>query len=265
MLSKKKVRLTELLVSRGLCESEAEAKRIVLAGDVLGDDICLTQPNAPVDPELKVRIKAHGRYVSRGGDKLAGALADFSLNPAGLSCLDVGASTGGFTDCLLQQGAAQVVAIDVAYGQFAWQLRGDERVRLFERTNIRSIDPDSAGAPFDLVVADLSFVSLNSILSVLVPFLADKALLICLVKPQFELLPTQVGKGIVTSQAAHIQALDRVIEAASACGLAPLAATFSRIVGHKGNIEFFLLTQQGGIPATIDTKAVVKRAHEALA
>ena len=264
MSSKEKVRLTELLVSRGLSENVAEAERAILAGDVLGDDAPLTQPGMTVDSRLTLRIKPHGRYVSRGGDKLFGALRDFAFDPAGLHCLDVGASTGGFTDCLLQQGAASVVAVDVAYGQFAWQLRSDKRVRLFERTNIRDIDPDLAGAPFDVAVVDLSFVSLRSALPALAPFLAEGGMLIALVKPQFELAASLVAGGVVIDKAAHVQALEQVIEAALRSGLAPQAATFSQIKGPKGNIEFFLLAQRGGIPATIDTLNVVDAAHEGL-
>ena len=264
MSSKEKVRLTELLVFRGLCEDTAEAERAILAGHVLADDTCLTQPGALVDSRLSIRIKTQRRFASRGGDKLFGALEDFAFDPTGKNCLDVGASTGGFTDCLLQCGAAFVVAIDVAYGQFAWSLRQDKRVRLLERTNIRKIDPVKAGAPFDLIVADLSFTSLRSVLPVLAPFSGEGDTLIALVKPQFELSPTFVDKGIVSDPGAHIQALEQVIEAATSSGFAPLAVAFSHITGSKGNIEFFLLAQRFGIPVTIDMRHVAKQAHERL-
>jgi len=264
MPSKGKVRLTELLVSRGFSAHPGEAERMILAGRVLGNEKLLTQTGVLVDPNLTIRVKQVKRYVSRGGDKLAGALADFSVDVSGKHCLDAGASTGGFTDCLLQHGAASVVALDVAYGQFDWQLRSDERVRLYERTNVREADPEEIGAPFDLLVVDLSFVSLCSVLAALTAYCSYETLLIALVKPQFELPPAFVTRGIVEEGSCHVMALDQVIKAAELCGLAPQSVTFSRIRGTKGNIEFFLLAQYGGIPATIDTLDVVARAHEGL-
>jgi 23S rRNA (cytidine1920-2'-O)/16S rRNA (cytidine1409-2'-O)-methyltransferase len=260
-----KVRLTELLVERGLAASIADAERAVLAGEVLGADSVLTQPSALVDTACELRLKTRSRYVSRGGDKLAGALSDFSFAPRGLRCLDVGASTGGFTDCLLQQEAASVVAVDVAYGQFAWRLRNDERVTVIERANIREIDPAAIGAPFDLVVADLSFTPLRTLLPLLGSLLSADGSLIALIKPQFELAREVVGTGgIITDPAAHEQALKLVVEAAEACGLVPRAATFSPVKGPKGNIEFFLWAHRGGIPVTINISSVVERAHARL-
>jgi 23S rRNA (cytidine1920-2'-O)/16S rRNA (cytidine1409-2'-O)-methyltransferase len=218
-----------------------------------------------VDPSIELHLKIHKPYVSRGGEKLAGALADFAIDPVGLACLDVGASTGGFTDCLLQKGASSVVSVDVAYGQFAWQLRSDERVCLLERTNIRDVDAQSIGAPFDLIVVDVSFTSLSGLMPQLASLLAELSTLIALVKPQFELPASDVGeKGVVTDADAHVRALELVIEAAWGSGLAVQGASFSPIKGPKGNIEFFLAAQQGGIPATIDTYDVVRRAHERL-
>ena len=265
MPSAKKVRLTELLVLRGLCVDADQAQRAVLAGIVVGKDALLTQPGMLVSPQIEVRIKTPMAYVSRGGEKLAGALAELRFDPQGLDCLDVGASTGGFTDCLLRHGAARVVAVDVGYGQFAWQLRADERVSLFERTNVRQLDPAKAGAPFDLVVCDVSFTSLHALLPSLECFFAQTGWLIALIKPQFELDSHQTHKGIVTEQAAHIQAIELAVEAARACGLAPQAVCASPIKGQKGNIEFFLSAQRGGIFATIDISRVVRQAHETLA
>jgi len=264
MSSKGKVRLTELLVSRGFFADAAQAQRAILAGEVVGANAVLTQPGMLVSPDIDVRVKAPRRFVSRGGDKLAGALEAFCCDPCGMHCLDVGASTGGFTHCLLQQGAASVVAVDVAYGQFAWQLRCDERVTLFERTNIRELNPASATAPFDLVVCDLSFTSLRSALPALVAFFAPGGYLVALVKPQFELDSALVGNGVVTNADAHIRALELAIMAAVDNDLAPQNVCFSPIRGQKGNIEFFLYAQQGGIPATIDISTVVGQAHERL-
>jgi 23S rRNA (cytidine1920-2'-O)/16S rRNA (cytidine1409-2'-O)-methyltransferase len=248
-----------------LFPSAAEAERAVLAGEVLSADAVLTQPRALVDPSCELRLKPRTAYVSRGGDKLAGALADFSFSPAGLRCLDVGASTGGFTDCLLRHGASSVVAVDVAYGQFAWQLRNDERVMVVERTNIREVDPQAIKAPFDLVVADVSFTPLRTLLALFSSLLSEGAALITLVKPQFELAREAVGAGgVVTDSLAHVQALELVIEAALCNDLAPQAVSFSPIKGPKGNIEFFLWARRAGIPATIDITDVVERAHALL-
>lgn len=259
-----KMRLDALLVERGLAEDKDSAQRLVLVGEVRSGDTALTQPAALLDPSIDLKLKSTGQvFVSRGGDKLAGALEDFTFVARSLNCLDVGASTGGFTDCLLQQGAAHVSSVDVGYGQFAWQLRTDGRVSLFERTNIKDVDADLLSrAPFELVVVDLSFISLRAILARLAPLLASDGTLIALVKPQFELARGSVGKGgVVTDAKAHEEALSLVIAAAQAAGLAPLAATHSHLKGPKGNIEFFLRAQKGGFPVTIDTAELVQKAH----
>jgi 23S rRNA (cytidine1920-2'-O)/16S rRNA (cytidine1409-2'-O)-methyltransferase len=243
----------------------ADAERTVLAGDVLGADAVLTQPHMLVDPACELRLRPRRRYVSRGGDKLAGALDSFAVDPRGLRCLDVGASTGGFTDCLLQRGCASVVAVDVAYGQFAWQLRNDGRVTVLERTNIRDVDPLRIGAPFDLIVADVSFTPVRTLFELLSTLLEDGAPLIALVKPQFELEASEVTDGgIVRNPEAHARALVSAVEAARKAGLEPQALAPSPIKGQKGNIEFFLLAQRAGIPATIDIRTVVERAHARL-
>jgi 23S rRNA (cytidine1920-2'-O)/16S rRNA (cytidine1409-2'-O)-methyltransferase len=193
-------------------------------------------------------------------------LEDFAFVVRGLNCLDVGASTGGFTNCLLQQGAAHVSSVDVGYGQFAWQLRTDERVSLFERTNIKDVDTNLLSrAPFDLIVVDLSFISLRALLARLAFLLASGGTLIALIKPQFELAREAVEKGgVVTDAKAHDEALVLVIEAAQAAGLAPLAAACSHLKGPKGNIEFFLRAQKDGVPVTIDTAKLVQKAHASL-
>jgi 23S rRNA (cytidine1920-2'-O)/16S rRNA (cytidine1409-2'-O)-methyltransferase len=265
MSSHEKIRLTELVVARGLAASDADAERAIRAGEVLATDAILTQPRMLVDPSREIRLRSRSRYVSRGGDKLAGALVDFSFDVRGLRCLDVGASTGGFTDCLLQQGAMSVVAVEVVYGQFAWRLRTDERVTVLERTSIRDIEPSTIGAPFDLVVADVSFTPLRMLLALLSSLLREGGTLIPLVKPQFELAAAEVGKGgIVTDPAAHARALTLVLDAAAEAGLAPKAATFSPLKGPKGNIEFFMLAQRADVPAVVDIPALVARAHARL-
>ncbi|MDR0351011.1 MAG: TlyA family RNA methyltransferase, partial [Coriobacteriales bacterium] len=210
MNSGNKTRLTELLVARGLAADVGAAERAVLAGEVVlieegrPEPLPLTQARMLLDSSCELRLKERRRYVSRGGDKLAGALADFQFDPRGLCCLDVGASTGGFTDCLLQQGAASVLAVDVAYGQLAWPLRVDARVTVLERTNIRSLDAGILGRTFDLAVADVSFTPIRSLLASLASLLVPGGTLIALIKPPFELPEKDVGaKGIVSDPRAH--------------------------------------------------------------
>lgn len=265
MSSNGKIKLCDLVVARGLFATNDEAKRAILAGAIKSSDALLNQPSMLVDPSIEIHSRNQKRFVSRGGEKLAGALADFDVSPRGLRCLDVGASTGGFTDCLLQNGAVEVLALDVAYGQFAWQLRTDERVTVLERTNIRDVDPEGIGAPFDLIVVDVSFSPLSGLLPLLAELLDVGGMLIALVKPQFELPASYVNeRGIVRDRAAHVQALEQAIEAATGSGLAVCGASFSPLKGPKGNIEFFLAAQRGGIPATIDVDGLVFRAHARL-
>lgn len=262
MSSGRKIRLVELLVERGLCEDVAFAERLVIAGEVRGAAGVLSSPYLLLDSESEVTIKGSSRFVSRGGEKLFGALGDFAFDVTGLNCLDVGASTGGFTDCLLKGGAARVVAVDVAYGQFAWQLRNDARVTVLERTSIRAVDPARVGAPFDLTVADISFSPLRNLLPVLAGFMDAGGVLIVLIKPQFELPAEAVGKnGVVSDPAVHEKAIRQVTAAAQTSGLAPLALTYSKLKGPKGNREFFLMAQHSGIPANITVEQVVCEAH----
>jgi 23S rRNA (cytidine1920-2'-O)/16S rRNA (cytidine1409-2'-O)-methyltransferase len=262
-----KTRLDDALVARGFFEDRAQATRACLAGAVRSRGLALTKPGQHVDPSLELAVEAPRRYASRGGDKLAGALRDFSLCVDGLRCVDVGASSGGFTDCLLQQGAASVCAVDVGYGQFDWRLRTDERVTLFERTNIRDATPLALGAPFDLLVADVSFTPLTPLLPVFERLVASNKTLpavLVLVKPQFELVKGRVPEGVVRDPQAHVDALNKVLAGLGGTGLTSQGLTFSAIKGPKGNIEFFLWAQWGGIPATIDVEMVVQKAHEAL-
>jgi 23S rRNA (cytidine1920-2'-O)/16S rRNA (cytidine1409-2'-O)-methyltransferase len=261
-----KSRLDALLVARGLARDLKEASRLCLAGELLGEGCVLTKPGMEVSDDIRLTLRTKRAYVSRGGEKLAGALDDFGLSPAGLSCLDVGASTGGFTDCLLKRGARQVTAVDVAYGQFAWSLRSDPRVVLRERTNIRELTPDEAGAPFDLLLADLSFTTLASLLPRLRALIEPAGTLVALIKPQFELPASAVGPGgVVVDVEAQVRAVDCVLQAARECGLAPAGLAPSRLKGSKGNIEFFFWARFGAIPATITSEAVVRAAWAAWA
>jgi 23S rRNA (cytidine1920-2'-O)/16S rRNA (cytidine1409-2'-O)-methyltransferase len=256
-----KQRLDTLLVARGLATDVEEAMRLCLAGEVICRDAVLTKPGMSIEDSSELTLKRSGSYVSRGGEKLAGALSDFELDPTDLRCIDIGASTGGFTDCLLQHGAAQVTAVDVGYGQFAWSLRSDHRVVLHERKNIRELDPALVGAPFDLLVADLSFIGLANLFPQFKALVAGDGQLLVLVKPQFELPASAVARGGVVDEAeAHIQALKRVLAAAESQDLALLGLAASHLKGPKGNIEFFFWARVGGIPATIDSEAVVHKA-----
>jgi 23S rRNA (cytidine1920-2'-O)/16S rRNA (cytidine1409-2'-O)-methyltransferase len=239
-----KVRLTELLVARGLSADIPTAERAVLAGDVLVSGQPVSQPSLAVGQDCEVSLRKRGAYVSRGGDKLAGALADFRINVTGLRCMDVGASSGGFTDCLLQLGAASVVAVDVAYGQFDWKLRNDPRVQLLERCNIRDLADSGLNAPIDLMAVDLSFTKLSSVLSALKRLLLPYGWMVALVKPQFELDAAEVGSGgIVREPYLHEKALHLAVDAAAVQGFSVKAVKPSRLRGSKGNQEYFLLAQ----------------------
>jgi 23S rRNA (cytidine1920-2'-O)/16S rRNA (cytidine1409-2'-O)-methyltransferase len=206
------------------------------------------------------------RFVSRGGVKLEGALEKFGIDVVGIRAVDVGASTGGFTDCLLQRGATHVTAVDVGYGQLAWSLRTDARVAVLERTNIRAVEPDALGAPFDLVVVDVSFVGLAVVLPHIVALLGDAGVLLALVKPQFEVGKGRVGKkGVVRDAALHREVLERVVKDVIAQRLRVCGLTYSPITGPEGNIEFWLWAARGKAEeAQIDIDAVVRDAHETL-
>jgi 23S rRNA (cytidine1920-2'-O)/16S rRNA (cytidine1409-2'-O)-methyltransferase len=214
---------------------------LILAGKVLVDDVPVDKAGTRVRPDAAVRLRgALRRYVSRGGDKLAGALEDLALDPVGLCCLDVGASTGGFTDCLLQHGAKHVVAVDVGYGQLHPKLREDSRVRVHERTNARALGQEHVGGTIDLVVIDASFISLRQLLPPVLA-VAPQATVVALVKPQFEVGRDQVGKGgVVRDDALREGAADDVASAAAVLGYRCVGRSDSRLAGPRGNREIFL-------------------------
>jgi len=241
----KRVRLDTLLVERGLADSRTRARALILAGRVRVGDT--TAPKAgllvPVDADVTLVGPAHP-YVGRGGVKLAHALDTFGIRVAGRTALDIGASTGGFTDVLLQRGAAHVVALDVGHGQLDWRLRMDPRVLVLEGINARTLTPavfPSERRRFDLVTLDVSFISLTLIVGVIPPLLSPAADVVGLVKPQFEAGRGEVGRGgIVTDPAVHARAIDSVTRAADQVGLVRVATTPSPITGAEGNQEFFL-------------------------
>ena len=254
-----------VLADIGIFPSREKAKAAILAGEVKVDGELLRKAGTPIDPTAKIEVAQLPRYVSRGGLKLAGALSAFDLDVAGKTAVDVGASTGGFTDCLLQNGAERVVAVDVGYGQLAWSLRQDTRVDVFERTNIRHANVADLGAPFDIVVVDVSFIGLGKVLSKLEELMAKEGILLALVKPQFEAGKGNVGKrGVVRDAHTHREVLDAVFSKLAEHGLAMRDATWSPLTGPEGNIEFWVMADRTGPGVEMDTASLVRDAHEKL-
>jgi 23S rRNA (cytidine1920-2'-O)/16S rRNA (cytidine1409-2'-O)-methyltransferase len=247
-MSKARVRLDQLLVERGLAPSRTRAQAMILAGVVRLDGQLADKPGRQVAPEANVEVVGPEHpWVSRGGVKLAAALEAFAVDPTDRHCLDVGASTGGFTDVLLQGGAAQVVAVDVGKGQLDWRLRQDPRVVVIEGVNARHLAPGDLPGPFSLVTADVSFISLKLVLPALLPFLEPRADLVCLVKPQFEVGRGQVGKGgVVRDTEAREAAIVAVTAFAATLGLALLGRVPSPIAGPAGNIEELIHLRPAG-------------------
>ena len=239
----KRERIDKLLVERGLAESRTKAQAMVMAGVVLVNEQRVAKPSEQIAPDSQIRIK-HGddpalRYVGRGGLKLEAALREFQIDARGLVCLDVGASTGGFTDCLLQHGAGEVFAIDVGHNQIDWRLRNDPRVVVKEGFNARYLEPDNFAVIFDLVVIDVSFISVTKILPSVVPLLKPNAPMVVLIKPQFEVGRGEVGKGgIVRDEAKRIKAVEVVHGFATELGLDLKGTIESPITGAEGNIEY---------------------------
>ena len=259
-----KKRLDVLLVEQGYADSRAKAQAIIMSGQVYVAGQKADKPG--ISYEETVEIEVHGAacpYVSRGGLKLEKALRDFGVNPTGYVCSDSGASTGGFTDCLLQQGAKKVFAIDVGYGQLDWKIRSDPRVVVMERTNVRYVTHEQLGEPLDLSVVDVSFISLRIVLPIIKTFLKDSGQVLCLIKPQFEAGREKVGKkGVVRDPETHKEVLDNFVSLANELGFTILGLTFSPVKGPEGNIEFLghltLADAEGIYP---DTDALVTQAH----
>lgn len=243
--SVKKIRLDALLVERGVVASRERARAVILAGDVRVNGQVATKAGMPVAPDADISLAAPDHpYVGRGGLKLAHALDTFAIDSAGRTALDIGASTGGFTDVLLQRQASRVVALDVGHGQLDWKLRSDPRVVVIERVNARTLTPEDLPAgtrSFDIVTIDVSFISLRHILPVVPPLLQPAADVIALVKPQFESRREEVGKGgIVRDAAVHARVIDEVAAFANALGLTRAGLVESPITGAEGNREFLL-------------------------
>jgi len=245
-MSAKKSRLDRRLVKDGLAQSRGRAQAMIMSGKVLVNRQPVDKPGAQISDDDPVVLKGEDiPYVSRGGFKLAAALAEFDIRPSGLICLDVGASTGGFTDCLLQNGAEHVFAVDVGYGQLAWPLRQDPRVTAIERTNIRHMDADRLPRTVDLVTVDVSFISLKIVIPAVMKFMKSEARIISLIKPQFEVGKGQVGKGGVVKDAGLHDTVIRSLSAFfSDTGLAVGPVVPSPVLGPKGNREFLILLRK---------------------
>ena len=240
MAKPKQMRIDRLLVDRGYIESREKAQRLILAGRVLVDERVIDKPGTLVPGAAEVRVVCEEKYVGRGGYKLEAALDFFGLEVKGLSCLDVGASTGGFTDCLLQRGAAKVIAVDVGHNQLAWKIRNDPRVEVYEGLNARQLTPEVIGTTVPLAVADLSFISLTLVLASILSCVESEGALIALVKPQFELEPNQVGKGgIVRDEHLRQSAVLKIQRfATEQLRRQWVGVIESPITGAKGNKEF---------------------------
>jgi 23S rRNA (cytidine1920-2'-O)/16S rRNA (cytidine1409-2'-O)-methyltransferase len=242
----KKHRLDLILVAKGLAQSRQRAQAMIMAGKVLVNDRPVDKPGFYVSPHDSVELKgADIPYVSRGGLKLEAALQELQLDVTGSLCIDVGASTGGFTDCLLQHGAERVYAVDVGYGQLAWKLRQDPRVIVIERTNVRHMAHDTIPTPVDLVTIDVAFISLKIVVPVVVKFLKPDGSILALIKPQFEVGKNQVGKGgVVRKPELHQEVIKNLSDFFSSIKLTPQSVYASPLLGPKGNREFFIFLKK---------------------
>ena len=266
---KNKERLDVLLTQKGLCESRAKAQALIMSGEVYVDGQKCDKAGTPVDNAAQIEIRgSHCPYVSRGGLKLEKAMKCFPLTPNGKVCMDIGASTGGFTDCMLQNGAVKVYAVDVGYGQLAWSLRTDERVVNMERTNIRNVKPEDLAEQIEFFSVDVSFISLHHIFPVAQAITTPDAMGVCLVKPQVEAGREKVGKnGVVRDPATHREVLHNAMGYAAANGFAVRGLDFSPVKGPEGNIEYLMFVQKSGEPAVLDdsvAEQVVAASHSTL-
>ncbi len=240
-----KERIDKLMVDRGLAETRTKAQSLVMAGVVLVDDRRVDKASEKFEPNANIRLKGASselKYVSRGGLKLEHALTEFGVDPQGMNCIDIGSSTGGFTDCLLQHGASKVTAIDAGTNQLAWSIRNDQRVEVHEKTNARTITVEDVSGPYDLAVMDVSFISVTKIIPAVVELLKPYGKLIVLIKPQFEVGRGEVGKGgIVRESEKHERVKTEIEDFCKSVGLEALGVIDSPILGAEGNKEFLAL------------------------
>lgn len=264
-----KKRLDILIVEKGLITGRDRAKSIIMAGQVYVNNQKADKPGQPVDEADNIEVRGDTLpYVSRGGLKLEKSMQEFGLSLDGLVCADIGASTGGFTDCMLQNGAVKVYAVDVGYGQLAWKLRTDPRVVNLERTNIRYVTEKQIPEPLDFISIDVSFISLGLVLPVAYRLLKSDCKVVCLVKPQFEAGRELVGKkGVVRELSTHLLVLEKILGIANSLGLRALGLTFSPVKGPEGNIEYllYLQKQQGDALVTLeDARRIAESSHLSL-
>lgn len=264
-----KERLDVLLVKRQLAPSREKAKAMIMAGNVFVDGQREDKAGTSFPEDISIEI--HGntlKYVSRGGLKLEKAMKHFQISLEGKVCMDIGASTGGFTDCMLQNGAVKVYAVDVGYGQFAWKLRQDERVVCMEKTNIRYVTPKDIDDILDFASVDVSFISLTKVLAPAKDLLKGGGQMVCLIKPQFEAGREKVGKkGVVRDKAVHLEVIEHIIKFAEETGFTVLNLEYSPIKGPEGNIEYLVHIQKGSNELqeeTVDAREVVEQAHAEL-
>lgn len=266
-MSENRLRLDAALVEQGLAQSRERAKALIMSGVVFVNGQKADKPGEEIKEGADIRVNGSDlKYVSRGGLKLEKAMTSFQLSLNGCVCMDIGASTGGFTDCMLQNNARKVYAVDVGYGQLAWKLRTDERVINLERTNIRYVTQEQVPDSIDFVSVDVSFISLTLVLPVAYSLLKNNGEVVCLVKPQFEAGKGKVGKkGVVREPEIHLEVLQKIAKASAEIGLILLGADFSPVRGPEGNIEYlyYLKKSPGSLaPAIIDLEALVKESHE---
>ena len=236
-----KKRLDRYLFDNGYFESREKAQAAIMAGIVYVNGMKASKAGDTVKPDCTVEVKGGMEFVSRGGYKLKKAMSAFPIGLHGKTCIDIGASTGGFTDCMLQNGAAKVYCVDVGYGQLAWKIRSDERVVNMERTNIRYVTPDMIPGGADFASVDVSFISLRLVLPVLFTLLKDSGEAVCLIKPQFEAGREKVGKkGVVREKSTHVEVVDGIVAFARECGFTVAGLDFSPIKGPEGNIEYLM-------------------------
>ena len=264
-----KIRLDQYLVQHGLIQSRERAKAMIMSGVVFVNEQKVDKAGEMIKEDAKVEVRGHDiGYVSRGGLKLEKAMQVFPLTPAGKVCMDIGASTGGFTDCMLQNGAVKVYAVDVGYGQLAWSLRTDERVVNMERTNIRNVTPDMLAEPIEFFSVDVSFISLHHIFPVAQQITTETAAGVCLVKPQFEAGREKVGKnGVVRDPATHREVLHNALGYAAANGFTVRGLDFSPGKGPEGNIEYLMFVEKSDAPSVLgddQVDQVVAASHSTL-
>ena len=262
----KKIRLDVLVTERGLCESRQKAQATIMSGIVYVSGQKVDKAGTPVAADAVLEVRGHTlRYVSRGGLKLEKAMKHFDITMDGKVCMDIGASTGGFTDCMLQNGAKKVYAVDVGYGQFAWKLRQDERVVCMEKTNIRYVTPNDIDDELDFASVDVSFISLTKVLGPARALLKDGGEMVCLIKPQFEAGREKVGKkGVVRDKSVHEEVVNNIISFALSNGFSVLDLEYSPIKGPEGNIEYLVHIKKTDDPIkeeSVDIHSVVEAAH----